>query len=64
MSIENSVLEKLLRLPVEKQKEVLDFVDSIWRQHRDLKTAKEAEVSKSEHATYCPRSHWCRGTFG
>ena len=50
MSIEKSVLEKLLTLPVEKQKEVLDFVDSIWRHHRGLKTEKEAEISKSEHA--------------
>lgn len=50
MSIEKSVLEKLLNLPVEKQKEVLDFVDSIWRQHRGLKSAKEAEISKAEHA--------------
>jgi hypothetical protein len=29
MSIEKSVLEKLLKLPVEKQKQVLDFVDSL-----------------------------------
>jgi len=29
MSIEKSVLEKLLKLPVEKQKEVLDFVESL-----------------------------------
>jgi hypothetical protein len=35
---------------LEKQKEVLDFVDSIWRQHRGLKSAKEAEISKAEHA--------------
>ncbi len=44
------MLEKLLKLPLEKQKEVLDFVDSIWRQHRGLKTEKEAEISKAEHA--------------
>jgi hypothetical protein len=31
MSIEKSVLEKLLKLPVEKQKEVLDFVESLER---------------------------------
>jgi mRNA-degrading endonuclease RelE of RelBE toxin-antitoxin system len=29
MSIEKSVLEKLLKLPVEKQKEVLDFVETL-----------------------------------
>jgi hypothetical protein len=29
MSIEKSVLEKLLQLPVDKQKEVLDFVESL-----------------------------------
>jgi len=29
MSIEESVLEKLLKLPVEKQKEVLDFVETL-----------------------------------
>ncbi len=29
MSIEKSVLEKLLKLPVDKQKEVLDFVESL-----------------------------------
>lgn len=50
MGIEKSVLEKLLKLPLEKQKEVLDFVDSIWRKHRDLKTEEEAEISGAEHA--------------
>ncbi len=29
MSIEKSVLDKLLKLPVDKQKEVLDFVESL-----------------------------------
>jgi EAL domain-containing protein (putative c-di-GMP-specific phosphodiesterase class I) len=29
MSIERSVLEKLLRLPVDKQKKVLEFVESL-----------------------------------
>jgi len=29
MSIEKSVLEKLLKLPLDKQKEVLDFVESL-----------------------------------
>lgn len=29
MSIEKSVLEKLLKLPLEKQKEVLDFVETL-----------------------------------
>jgi hypothetical protein len=32
MSIEKSVLQKLLKLPVEKQKEVLDFVESLERE--------------------------------
>lgn len=50
MSIEKSVLEKLLKLPLEKQKEVLDFVDSIWRKHSDLKKEEDAEISKAEHA--------------
>lgn len=31
MSIEKSLLEKLHNLPVEKQKEVLDFVESLER---------------------------------
>ena len=50
MSIEKSVLEKLLKLPLEKQKQVLEFVDSIWRKHRDLKSKGESEISKAEHA--------------
>jgi len=29
MSIEKSVLEKLLKLPADKQKDVLDFVESL-----------------------------------
>ena len=29
MSIEKTVLEKLLKLPVEKQKEVLEFVETL-----------------------------------
>ncbi len=29
MSIEKSVLEKLLKLPADKQKEVLDFVETL-----------------------------------
>jgi len=29
MSIEKSVLEKLLKLPADKQKQVLDFVESL-----------------------------------
>lgn len=49
MSIEKSVLEKLLKLPVEKQKEVLDFVDSIWRKHSAVKN-EGAEISEAEHA--------------
>jgi len=32
MSIEKSVLEKLLKLPLEKQKEVLDFVESLEKE--------------------------------
>ena len=31
MSIEKTVLEKLLKLPVEKQKEVLDFVEMLQK---------------------------------
>jgi hypothetical protein len=34
MSIEKSVLEKLLKLPVDKQKEVLDFVESLEKKTR------------------------------
>jgi hypothetical protein len=43
MSIEKSVLEKLLKLPMERQKEVLDFVETLekktgtTRQRRSLK---------------------------
>ena len=50
MSIEKSVLEKLLKLPLEKQKQVLEFVDSIWRKHRGLKSEGESEISKAKHA--------------
>jgi hypothetical protein len=32
MSIEKTVLEKLLKLPVEKQKEVLEFVETLEKQ--------------------------------
>jgi len=32
MSIEKSVLEKLLKLPVDKQKEVLDSVESLEKE--------------------------------
>jgi hypothetical protein len=32
MSIEKSLLEKLLKLPLEKQKEVLDFVESLQKE--------------------------------
>ena len=31
MSIEKSVLEKLLKLPTEKQREVLEFVESLQK---------------------------------
>jgi hypothetical protein len=41
MSIEKTVLEKLLKLPVEKQKQALDFVDSL---------------EKKAAAPYCRRS--------
>ena len=34
MSIEKTVLEKLLKLPVKKQKEVLDFVESLEKKAR------------------------------
>ncbi len=34
MSIEKSVLEKLLKLPVEKQKEVLNFVKTLEKKTR------------------------------
>jgi hypothetical protein len=34
MSIEKSVLERLLKLPVDKQKEVLDFVESLEKKIR------------------------------
>jgi hypothetical protein len=43
MSIEKSVLEKLLKLPADKQKEVLDFVETLekkggsTRRRRSLK---------------------------
>jgi hypothetical protein len=33
MTIEEQVLEKLRELPPEKQKEVLDFVDSLKQEH-------------------------------
>jgi len=54
MSIEKSVLEKLLNLPVDKQKEVLDFVESLEkkagerRSRRSLKgLGADLEVSIS-----------------
>jgi EAL domain-containing protein (putative c-di-GMP-specific phosphodiesterase class I) len=34
MSIEKSVLEKLLKLPADKQKEVLDFVETLEKKAR------------------------------
>lgn len=34
MSIEKTVLEKLVKLPVERQKEVLDFVESLEKNPR------------------------------
>lgn len=34
MSIEKAVLEKLVKLPVEKQKEVLEFVESLEKKTR------------------------------
>jgi hypothetical protein len=43
MSIEKSVLEKLLKLPVDKQKEVLDFVESLEKKavhHRSRRNPK------------------------
>ena len=50
MSIEKSVLEKLLKLPVDKQKEVLEFLDAIWRKHRDIKSEEVSEMSQAEQA--------------
>ena len=50
MSIEKSVLEKLLKLPVDKQKEVLEFLDAIWRKHRDIKNEGVSEMSQAEQA--------------
>lgn len=32
MSIEKSLLEKLVKLPLEKQREVLDFVESLQKE--------------------------------
>ena len=43
MSIEKSVLEKLHNLPAEKQREVLDFVESLEKkagQHRARRSLK------------------------
>jgi hypothetical protein len=43
MSIEKALLEKLLKLPVDKQKEVLDFVESLERkagEHRSRRSLK------------------------
>jgi hypothetical protein len=35
MSIEKAVLEKLLKLPADKQKEVLDFVETLEKKTGD-----------------------------
>ena len=43
MSIEKSVLGKLLKLPVDRQKEVLDFVESLEKkasQHHSRRSLK------------------------
>ena len=40
MSIEKSVLAKLLKLPVEKQKEVLDFVESLEKKAGKRRTRR------------------------
>ena len=40
MSIEKSVLAKLLKLPVEKQKEVLDFVESLEKKAGQRRTRR------------------------
>ena len=40
MSIEQSVLAKLLKLPVEKQKEVLDFVESLEKKAGQRRTRR------------------------
>ena len=50
MSIEKSVLKKLHNLPAEKQKEVLDFVESVWRKHREPRSGEESEISTAEQA--------------
>ena len=40
MSLEKSVLEKLLKLPVDKQKEVLDFVESLEKKSGSRRSLK------------------------
>jgi EAL domain-containing protein (putative c-di-GMP-specific phosphodiesterase class I) len=37
MSIEKSVLEKLLKLPADRQKEVLDFVETLEKKARSTR---------------------------
>ena len=66
MSIEKSVLEKLLKLPVDKQKEVLDFVESLEKkagQRRSRRSLKglwaDLEVTISaDDITEARREMW------
>ena len=69
MSIENSVLEKLLKLPADKQKEVLDFVDTLekkagaTRRRRSLKglwADLQTDVSPEDIAEVRREMSWNR----
>ena len=43
MTIEQQVLQKLRELPPEKQREVLDFVDSLEKEHSKPKKLRSLE---------------------
>ena len=69
MSIEKSVLEKLLKLPADKQKEVLDFVETLekkagaTRRRRSLKglwADLQTDVSPEDIAEVRREMSWNR----
>jgi hypothetical protein len=69
MSIEKSVLEKLLKLPVDKQKEVLAFVEPLEKRPVNASHAAASEVfgpiwaSTSRPKTLPRRAAKCGAVF-
>ena len=61
MSIEKSVLEKLLKLPVEKQRKYWTLRGLMLGDRRGLKSAKRKLRLQSGTCAHTPRSQWCCG---